>query len=128
MPGLTDADTKAFIGKVIAGLAGNKAILTAGRPDVPGSGWDPTVRITALKGGEATVATDEEVIAQVEVTRKTAIDARRADLERNAALASASISSAEGSLGKDHPFVVDLHQIRGSLSNAPAKPAEPPKP
>ncbi len=128
MASLTDADKASFISQIITELEGNKAILVAGQPAAPGSGWDPAMRITALESGEATVKTDDILVAQLEVALKTAVDARRADLERNYDLASASVSSAEGALGKDHPFVASLHKIRGGMSQAPAKPTEPPRP
>lgn len=119
MPNLTDADKKAFIEKIAAALDGNKSALAA-------AGFDPAQRITNLHNGEATVTNDETLISQLEVALKTAVDTRRTDLENNYALASSTVSLVEGILGKSHPLVVDLHQIRGGFSNEPAAPE--PKP
>jgi len=126
MSNLTDADEKSFVSKMIAGLDGNKAILIAGQSDVPGSGWDPTTRIAALKNGEQVLDGLARDVARLEVELKTAMDARRAAHDRNYQLASSSVSSVEGAIGKDHPFAIDLHQIRGGFSKEPA--AAPPKP
>jgi hypothetical protein len=118
MPNMTDADKKAFTSKVTAGFIGNKAALLA-------VGTDPTQRITNLGTAEDTIASSETLVSQLEVTLKTATDARRKAIDDAYALASASVSLAEGALGKDHPFVVDLHQIRGGMSQTPP---ESPKP
>jgi hypothetical protein len=128
MPNLTDADKKAFIGDMIASLGGNKDLLLAGQPEVPGSGWDPTQRIAALEGAQDTVDGHEKTIASLETALKTAIDARRAALERTYDIASASVSSAEGAVGKEHPLVKQLRQLRGSYSHAPAEPEDKPQP
>jgi hypothetical protein len=118
MASLTDADKKAFITKIIAGLRGNAAALTA-------AGFDPATRIANLENGQTTVLNDETLVSQLEVALKTATDTRRTDLENNYKLASSTVSLVEGALGKEHPFVEDLHQIRGSFSNDTP---EPPKP
>ena len=60
MAGLTDADKRAFTDKVIAGLTGNAAALTA-------AGWDPAQRITNLKNGHDTVTADETLLAQLDI-------------------------------------------------------------
>jgi hypothetical protein len=126
MPDLTDADTKTFIGDMISALDANRAILTAGNPAVPGSGWDPATRITALQNGEETVKNDEKIISAAEVTLDQAVKTRRADLDANYRLASATLGSVEGALGKDHPLVKQLRQLRSSYSHAPAEKDEPP--
>lgn len=120
MSKLTDADKRAFTDKVIAGLTGNTAALVT-------AGWDPAQRITNLTNGHDTVSADETLISQLEVAMATAVATRRKDLEDNYDLASATVSMVEGFLGKDHPFVIDLHQIRGSMSNTPS-PAPAPTP
>ncbi|HEY8900761.1 MAG TPA: hypothetical protein VIM61_10150 [Chthoniobacterales bacterium] len=116
MSNLTDADKRAFTDKVISGLTGNTPALVA-------AGWDPAQRLATLKNGHDTVSADETLIAQLEVALKTATDNRRKDLEDSYALASATVKAVEGFLGKDHPFVIDLRQIRGSFSQEPAAPA-----
>jgi hypothetical protein len=126
MPNLTDADKKTFIGEIKNALTGNKDILIAGNPEVPGSSWDPTQRVAALKAGEQAVEGIETTIANLEVALKSAVDSRRTALERNYDLASASVSSVEGCIGKDHTLSTKLHQLRGSYSQAPAAPASKP--
>ena len=128
MPNLTDADKKAFISDIAAALGGNKDILIAGNPAVPGSSWDPTQRAAALEAGEESVKGIETTISNLEVALKSAVDARRTALERNYDLASASVSSVEGAIGKDHPLSVKLHQLRGSYSQSPAEPESKPQP
>jgi hypothetical protein len=125
MPNLTDADKKTFIGEIKNALTGNKDLLIAGNPEVPGSGWDPTQRVAALKAGEQSVEGLETTIANLEVALKSATDARRTALEKNYDIASASVSSVEGAVGKDHPLSEDLHQLRGSYSQSPAPDAKP---
>ncbi len=121
MSDITDADKKSFIDKIKGTLedATIKALLIEKQ-------WDPTLRATAIASGVTSVTGDEGVISGLESTLTTAIAARRADLDSNYALASSTISSIEGALGKDHPLVHDLHQFRGSLSNA--SPAPKPTP
>jgi len=126
MPNLTDADKKAFISDIVTALGGNKDLLITGNPAVPGSGWDPTQRIAALKAGEESVESLETTIANLDVALKTAVDARRTALERNYDIASGSVSSVEGAVGKDHPLSEDLHQLRGSYSQSPAAPVANP--
>jgi hypothetical protein len=122
MPNLTDADKKTFIGEIKNALTGNKDILIAGNPEVPGSGWDPTQRIAAIKAGEESVEGIETTIANLEVALKSAVDARRTALEKNYDIASATVSSVEGAIGKDHALSAKLHQLRGSYSLSPAEP------
>ena len=120
MADLTDADKKSFIDKVIGTLGKNKAELTA-------KGWDPTQRLTSLVNGATSVTNDEGIISNVEAALISAVATRRADLDNNYALASASIASVEGALGKDHPLVKDLRHIRGGMSRtaSPKKPTTP---
>ncbi|MEO7933138.1 MAG: hypothetical protein ABIT76_08270 [Chthoniobacterales bacterium] len=120
MSNLTDADKKSFIDKVIGTLKNPeiKARLIAKE-------WDPTLRTTSLENGVTSVRADEGIISGLESTLTTAIKVRRADLDNNYDMASSTISSIEGALGKDDPLVRDLRQFRGSLSNASA-PATPP--
>jgi len=120
MADLTDADKKSFIDKVIGTLGKNKAELTA-------KGWDPTQRLTSLVNGAASVTNDEGIISNVEAALISAVATRRADLDNNYALASASIASVEGALGKDHPLAKDLHQIRGAMSRT-KRAQKPPAP
>jgi hypothetical protein len=113
MADLTDADKKSFIDKTIGALDKNKDLLIS-------KDWDPTQRITNLMNGATSVPNDEGIISNLEQTLTIANATRRADLDNNYQLASSSIGSAEGALGKDHPLVKDLHQIRGGMSRAPS--------
>lgn len=118
MAELTDADKKAFIDKIIGTLkdADIKTRLIAGE-------WDPTQRTINLDNGVKSVTSDEGIISGLEATLTTAIATRRDDLEANYELASKTVSSIEGAIGKDDPLVNDLHQFRGSLSRSPSKAA-----
>lgn len=118
MADLTDADQKAFIEKILGTLknADIKARLTA-------AGWDPTQRTTNLENGHTSVINDEGLVSQLEAALSAAVATRRTDLDNNYDLASATVSSIEGALGKDDPLVKDLRQFRGSLSHAPTPPA-----
>ena len=118
MAKLTDADQKAFINKILATLknADIKARLIAKE-------WDPTQRTTNLENGNTSILNDESLVTQLEAALTTAVNTRRTDLNNNYDLASAALSSIEGALGKDDPLVQDLHQFRGSLSQAPKPPA-----
>jgi hypothetical protein len=121
MAELTDADQKAFIDKIIGTLqdAGTKQRLIA-------KDWDPTQRTTNLVNGVGSVTGDEGVISNLEAALSTAVATRRRDLDNNYDLASATVSSIEGALGKDDQLVKDLRQFRGSLnrgSSAEKKPA-----
>lgn len=109
MADMTDADKKSFTDKLIGALEKNKAALIE-------KGWDPTQRIAALTNGATSVTNDEGVISSIEVALASASATRRTDLDNNYALASASVASVEGALGKDHPLVKDLRQIRGGMS------------
>jgi len=109
MSDISDTDKKSFIDEVTAALGANAADLTA-------KGWDPAQRITNLQNGITSVTNDEGIVAQLDLAFAKAVAARRADLDNNYALASASVSLVEGLLGKDHPLVRDLHQVRGSFS------------
>ena len=111
MADLTDADKKSFIDKVIGALDKNKAALIA-------KGWDPAQRITNLTNGVTSVTNDEGIISNIEVSLAAANNTRRTDLDNNYTLASASVGSVEGTLGKDHPLTKDLHQIRGGMSRS----------
>lgn len=115
MAELNDADKKAFIDKMIGTLKDPviKARLIA-------SQWDPTLRITALENGVTSVTLDEGLISQLEATLTAATATRRSDLDNNYALASSSVSSVEGTLGKDDPLVRDLRQYRSGLHQAPS--------
>jgi len=117
MAELTDADQKAFIDKTVATLkqADIKARLTA-------AGWDPTQRTTNLENGNTSIMNDEGLVSQLEAALSAAVATRRTDLDNNYDLASATVSSIEGALGKDDQLVKDLRQFRGSLSHAPKKP------
>ncbi len=122
MAQLTDADQKSFIDKIIGALTANSALLKS-------KDWDPTQRLTNLQNGVTSVTSDEGIISQLNQTLTSAIATRRSDLDNNYALASASIGSVEGALGKDHPLVGDLHKIRGAMSHAsPAPKPAPPNP
>lgn len=117
MAELTDADQKAFIEKIIGTLknADIKARLIA-------AGWDPTQRTTNIENGHAGVITDEGLISQLESALSDAIGNRRTRLGNNYDLASATVSSIEGALGKNDELVKDLRQFRGSLSHDPTPP------
>jgi hypothetical protein len=111
MADLTDADKKSFIDKVIGALKENKDLLIS-------KDWDPSQRILNLGNGVTSVTNDEGILSKLEQAVTVATTTRRTDLDNNYALASASIGAVESSLGKDHPFVNDLHQIRGGMSRA----------
>lgn len=85
--------------------------------------WDPTQRTTNLENGNTSIMNDEGIISQLESALSAAVATRRTDLDNNYELASATVSSIEGALGKDDQLVKDLRQFRGSLSHAPKKPA-----
>jgi hypothetical protein len=120
MADLTDADKKAFIDKIIGTLqdADIKARLVA-------KDWDPTQRTTSLTNGRQSVTNDEGIISNLEATLSSAVETRRTDLENNYALASATVDSISGALGKDDPLVKDLRQFRGSLNRGSGHEAEP---
>ena len=117
MAELTDADQKAFIEKIIGTLkqADIKARLIA-------AGWDPTQRTTNLENGNTSIMNDEGIISQLEAALSSAVGTRRTDLDNNYDLASTTVSSIEGALGKNDELVKDLRQFRGSLSHAPTPP------
>ena len=114
MADLTDADKKSFIDKIIGALTANKALLIS-------KDWDPTQRVTNLENGVKSVTGDEGVISGLEQTLTTANATRRADLDNNYALASASVGAVESALGKNHPLVNDLRKMRGGMSHASPK-------
>lgn len=118
MAQLTDADQMAFIDKVLATLqqADIKTRLTA-------AGWDPAQRTTNLENGNTSIMNDEGLVSQLEAALSTAVATRRTDLDNNYALASATVDTIQGVLGKDDQLVKDLRQFRGSLNHAPKKPA-----
>lgn len=120
MADLTDADQKAFIEKIIGTLknADIKARLIA-------AGWDPTVRTTNLDNGHTSVIADEGLISQLESALSMAVGTRRNNLDNNYDLASSTVSSIEGALGKNDELVKDLRQFRGSLSQSPTPPPAP---
>jgi hypothetical protein len=111
MADLTDADKKAFIDKIVGTLqeADTKARLVA-------KDWDPTQRTTNLDNGRKSVTGDEGIISNLEAALSTAVETRRTDLENNYNLASGTVDSISGALGKDDQLVKDLRQYRGSLS------------
>ena len=111
MADLTDADKKSFIDKMIGFLRENKAALVA-------KDWDPAQRTINLENGVKSVTNDEGIVSGIEAALTTAVATRRSDLDNNYALASATVGSAEGALGKDHPLVKDLRKIRGGMSKA----------
>ncbi|MGB8166313.1 MAG: hypothetical protein WCF18_02410 [Chthoniobacteraceae bacterium] len=117
MAELTDADQKAFIDKIIGTLkaADIKARLVAKE-------WDPTQRTLNLENGVDSVTSDEGIVSNLEAGLSKAVAKRRADLDNNYNLASATVDTIQGLLGKDDELVKDLRQFRGSLSHAsPAK-------
>ena len=111
MADLTDADKKSFIDIVIGTIkdADNKALLITKE-------WDPTQRTTNLANGVVSVTNDEGIISGIEAALKSANDSRRADLDNNYELASATVDAVQGALGKDHPLVKKLRQARGAMS------------
>jgi hypothetical protein len=117
MAQLTDADKKSFIDKIL-GVLGDpdtKARLVA-------KDWDPSQRTTNLQNGVKSVTNDEGIISKLESAVTAATDTRRADLDANYDLASATLSSIEGALGKNDDLVNKLHQFRGALHTVtPAK-------
>lgn len=118
MPALTDADKKSFIDKIIGTLndPATKARLIAKE-------WDPTQRALNLENGVKTVTGDEGILSNLEAATTAAVSTRRSDLDHNYELASQTLGSIEGALGKDDALVHDLRQFRGGLSQTPAKPA-----
>jgi hypothetical protein len=120
MAELTDADQKAFIDKIIGTLgdADIKARLIAKE-------WDPTQRTLNLENGVKSVTGDEGIISKLEAAVSAAVATRRSDLDHNYNLASRTVDTIQGLLGKDDELVKDLRQFRGSLSHASpaAKPA-----
>ncbi len=117
MADLTDADKKSFIDKMIGFLKENKAALVA-------EDWDPAQRTINLENGVKSVTGDEGIVSSLEAALSAAVAARRSDLDNNYDLASASVGSVEGALGKDSVLVKNLRKIRGAM-NQTAKPAKP---
>jgi hypothetical protein len=115
MADLTDADKKAFIDKIIGTLqdAETKARLVE-------KDWDPTQRTTNLVNGRTSVTNDEGVVSRQEAALSAAVENRRTNLDNNYNLASATVDSMSGTLGKDDQLVRDLRQYRGSLNRDPA--------
>lgn len=97
----------------------NKAAITAG--DGAGSGWDPTSRITQLSTAAQAVTDAEGVEAQMDQALTTQIQNKQNLRQNRYNMASASVSAVEGSLGKKHPLVAEMHKKRTSYNKGKAK-------
>lgn len=114
MADLTDSDKAAFVGDVITALKTNKDRLTA-------KDWDPTSRITNLTNGQAAITAAQEVLDAANTAQEAAQKAWRQAFDTNYDLASSSVSSIEGALGKNDSAVTDLRGSRGAMHHASSK-------
>ena len=119
MAALTDSDMDAFSDYMQGALDKNKEAITAG--DRQGSGWDPTSRTGQLSSAAQAVTDAEGVVAQMQQALSTQTALKQSLRQNRHDLASASVSAVEGSLGKKHPLVKEMHQKRSSYSKASPK-------
>ena len=114
MAGLTDADKAKFEDDVISALQASKTELIAKE-------WDPTSRITNLGNGVTSIAGAKLTLDSANLVQENAQKGWRKVFDDNYNLASASVGSMEGALGKDHSAVKALHGARGAMhQSAPA--------
>ena len=101
------------MGDVITSLKTNKDRLVA-------KDWDPTSRSANLVNGQAAITAAQETLDAANQVQANAQKAWRLAFDTNYDLASASVGSMEGALGKDDSSVKDLRGARGAMHHEAA--------
>ena len=102
------------MGDVITSLKTNKERLVAKE-------WDPTSRAANLVNGQAAITAAQETLDAADQVQENAQKGWRLAFDTNYNLASATVGSMEGTLGKDDSAVKDLRGARGAMHHETAK-------
>jgi len=119
MSDLNDALKDSYIGKVADALQPYAAELTT-------AGFDPTSRITQLSGAGQLIESAAKLSGQAQVAATAAVQHTQDVRTQFYTLATTTISSVEGALGKNHELAVKLRSLRSDLighQNPGGKPA-----
>ena len=119
MSDLNDALKDSYIGKVGDALQPYAAELTT-------AGFDPTSRITQLGGAGQLIESAAKLSKQAQDAATAAVQHTQDVRTQFYTLATTTVSSVEGALGKNHELSVKLRKLRSDLignQNPGAKPA-----
>jgi hypothetical protein len=108
MSDLNDALKDSYIGKVADALQPYTAELTT-------AGFDPTSRITQLGGAGQLIESAGKVSKQAQDAATAAVQHTQDVRSQFYTLATATVSSVEGALGKGHALAVKLRSLRSGL-------------
>jgi hypothetical protein len=108
MSDLNDALKDSYIGKVADALTPYTTELTT-------AGFDPTNRITQLGGAGKLIESAGKLAKQAQDNAAAAVQHTQDVRNQFYKLASGTISSVEGAVGKDHELTIKLRSLRSDL-------------
>jgi hypothetical protein len=121
MSDLNDSLKEGYIGQIADALGPYSAELTA-------KGFDPAARIAELGGAGKLIEDAKKERRKKEAELATAVQAEQDEREKHYDKATATVSLAEGLLGKDHELPVKLRGLRAKLVGNQNPGGTPPAP